>query len=98
MADDANAWTRDMAPIDYLMYRGEMDQRSRSSMMSVEILDRVPAWDRLREDFDRASRTVLLLRQRVVAPMLPVAPAQWVVERKSSKVTPWLSPEIVHCC
>ena len=80
MADDANAWTRDMAPIDYLMYRGEMDQRSRSSMMSVEILDRVPAWDRLREDFDRASRTVLRLRQRVVAPMLPVAPAQWVVD------------------
>ena len=80
MANDAQAWTRDMAPIDYLMYRGEIDPRSRSSMMSIEILDEVPDWDRLREDLDRASRVVLRLRQRVVAPLLPVAPAQWVVD------------------
>ncbi len=80
MADVRQAWSRDVAPIDYLMYRGEMDPRSRSSMMSVEILDRVPDWDRLRADLDRASRMVPRLRQRVVAPVLPVAPAQWVVD------------------
>lgn len=70
----------DVAPIDYLMYRGETDPRTRSSMMSVEILDRVPDWDRLRADLDRASRVVTRLRQRVVAPVLPIVPAQWVVD------------------
>jgi WS/DGAT/MGAT family acyltransferase len=70
----------DVAPIDHLMYRGEMNPRSRSSMMSVEILDRVPDWERLRSDLDRASRVVLRLRQRVVEPALPIAPAQWVVD------------------
>jgi diacylglycerol O-acyltransferase len=80
MADDTQAWSRDVAPVDYLMYRGEIDPRSRSSMMSVEILDRVPDWDRLRDDLDRASRVVLRLRQRVVAPLLPVASARWVVD------------------
>lgn len=80
MTDDMPAWSRDVAPVDYLMYRGEIDPRSRSSMMSVEILDRVPDWDRLRDDLDRASRLVLRLRQRVVEPVLPVAPAQWVVD------------------
>src|ERR1700730_3528508 len=80
MAANGLEWSRDMTPIDYLMSRGENDPRSRSSMMSSEILDRVPDWDRLRADLERASRIVLRLRQRVVAPMLPVAPAQWVVD------------------
>jgi diacylglycerol O-acyltransferase / wax synthase len=79
-ADGGQAWRRDVAPIDYILYRGETDPRSRSSMMSVEILDRVPDWDRLRADLDRASRLVPRLRQRVVEPVLPVAPAQWVVD------------------
>lgn len=70
----------DVAPIDYLMYRGETDPRTRSCMMSVEILDRVPDWDRLRSDLDRASRLVPRLRQRVVAPVLPIVPAQWIVD------------------
>lgn len=70
----------DVAPIDYLMYRGETDPRTRSSMMSVEILDRMPDWDRLRADLDRASRIVTRLRQRVVTPVLPIVPAQWVVD------------------
>ena len=80
MIDEHVVWNRNMAPIDYMMYRGEIDQRSRSSMMSIEILDEAPDWDRLCADLDRASRVVLRLRQRVVAPILPVAPAQWVVD------------------
>jgi diacylglycerol O-acyltransferase len=80
MAEPKTTWTREVTPVDYLMYRGEIDPRSRSSMMSVEVLDRVPDWQRLREDLDRASRVVLRLRQRIVAPLLPIAPAQWVVD------------------
>jgi diacylglycerol O-acyltransferase len=69
-----------MSPVDYLMFRGELDPRMRSSTMGVETLDCVPDWPRLRAAFDRASRVVLRLRQRVVAPALPVGPPQWVVD------------------
>ncbi|HSS11838.1 MAG TPA: wax ester/triacylglycerol synthase family O-acyltransferase [Acidimicrobiales bacterium] len=80
MAVPELVWGREMSPVDYLMFRGEVDPRMRSSMMSVEILDRVPDWQRLRDAFDRASRVVLRLRQRVVAPTMPIGTAQWVVD------------------
>jgi diacylglycerol O-acyltransferase len=79
MTAEPERWTREVEPVDYLMYRGELDPRTRSSMMSVEILDRAD-WDRLWEDLDRASRVVLRLRQRIVAPMLPISRAQWVID------------------
>jgi diacylglycerol O-acyltransferase len=69
-----------MSPVDYLMFRGELDPRMRSSTMGVETLDIVPDWQRLRETFDRASRVVLRLRQRVVAPALPVGSPEWVID------------------
>ena len=80
MTAELQSWSRDVAPVDYLLYRAEVDPRSRSSIMSVEVLDQVPDWDRLREDMDRASRVVPRLRQRIVAPVLPIARAQWVVD------------------
>ncbi|HEX2384346.1 MAG TPA: wax ester/triacylglycerol synthase domain-containing protein [Acidimicrobiales bacterium] len=80
MTNEPQIWTRDVAAVDYLMYRGEVDPRTRSSMMSVEILDEMPDWDRLREDMDRASRVVPRLRQRIVAPVLPITRARWVID------------------
>ena len=80
MTETALTWERDMAAVDYLMYRGEMDPRTRSSIMSIEVLEEEPDWDRLRADLDRASRAVLRLRQRVVVPMLPITSPQWVVD------------------
>lgn len=74
------AWGRDMTAIDYLMYRGEKDPRTRSSIMSIEILEDEPDWKRLRADLDRASRAVIRLRQRVVVPTLPITSPQWVVD------------------
>ena len=73
-------FSREMEPMDYLMYRGEMEPRSRTSMLSVAPLDRAPDFDRLRDAFDRASRIVLRLRQRVVVPTLPVGTPQWIVD------------------
>ncbi|MET0728227.1 MAG: wax ester/triacylglycerol synthase family O-acyltransferase [Acidimicrobiales bacterium] len=72
--------SQQMEPFDYLMFRGEGDPRSRASLASVSLLDRTPDIEHLRSVFDRASRSVLRLRQRVVAPALPVTAAQWVVD------------------
>jgi diacylglycerol O-acyltransferase len=80
MVEPELEWGREMSAVDYLMFRGELDPRMRSSTMGIEILDCVPGWERLRDSFDRASRVVLRLRQRVVAPPLPVGPPQWVVD------------------
>jgi diacylglycerol O-acyltransferase len=80
MVEPELAWSREMSPVDYLMFRGELDPRMRSSTMGVETLDSVPDWERLRETFDRASRVVLRLRQRVVVPALPVGSPEWVID------------------
>jgi WS/DGAT/MGAT family acyltransferase len=77
---DAQTWSREVDPVDYLLYRGESDPRSRSSMMSVEILDQVPDWQRLRQDLERASRVVVRLRQKIVAPIMPITRPQWIVD------------------
>src|SRR5438270_8792161 len=74
------SWSRDVSALDYLMYRADTDSRTRSTMMSIELLESTPDWERLRADMDRASRMVPRLRQRVVAPLLPLGPAQWVFD------------------
>jgi len=73
-------FARDMEAVDYLLLRGEHDPRSRAAMVSVAMLDVVPEFARLRVAVDRASRIVLRLRQHVVAPTLPIAAPQWVVD------------------
>ncbi len=74
------ASSNEMEPFDYLMFRTELDPHSRSAGVEVEILDRVPDWERFREAFDRASRVVVRLRQKVVVPTLAVATPRWVVD------------------
>ena len=46
----------------------------------MSLLDTDPGLEPLRAAFDRASRVVLRLRQRVVTPALPITPAQWIVD------------------
>jgi len=73
-------FSQEMEPFDYLMFRCEGNPRMRSPIMAVSLLDTNPGIDRLRVAFDRASRVVLRLRQRVVEPALPVTSAQWVID------------------
>ena len=80
MEDQPITWKRDLSSTDLMMYRGDSTARSRSSMMYIETLDRVPDWQRLRTETDRVSRVAIRLRQHVVAPLLPLAPARWVVD------------------
>jgi diacylglycerol O-acyltransferase len=49
-------------------------------MVALYVLDGSPDWDALVDAFDRASRLVVRLRQRVVAPTLPVSQPVWAVD------------------
>lgn len=70
----------ELSAFDLLMHRGEANPRTRSGIMALEVLDTTPDWDRFRNLFENASRKVLRLRQKVVMPTLPTAPARWVVD------------------
>jgi len=54
--------------------------KRRRSALPVHILDRAPDWDRLVEAYDRLTRLVVSLRQRVVEPTFPVTTPMWVVD------------------
>lgn len=70
----------ELSAFDLLMHRGEASPRTRSGIMALEILDVTPDWERFRDLFENASRKALRLRQKVVMPTLPTAPARWVVD------------------
>ena len=76
----AGAIPAELSAFDLLMHRGEASPRTRSGIMALEILDATPDWERFRSLFENASRKVLRLRQKVVMPTLPTAPARWVVD------------------
>lgn len=77
---DAAGLPEELSGLDQILHRGEANPRTRSGIMAVELLDTTPDWDRFRTRFDHASRRVLRLRQKVVMPTLPTAPARWVVD------------------
>lgn len=62
------------------MHRGEANPRTRSGIMALEVLDAAPDWDTFRTRYENASRRAVRLRQKVVVPTLPTAPARWVVD------------------
>ena len=70
----------ELSAVDQLLHRGEANPRTRSGIMGLEILDTAPDWERFRATYENASRRVLRLRQKVVIPTLPTAPARWVVD------------------
>jgi diacylglycerol O-acyltransferase len=65
-----------MRHTDAFTWAMESDPRLRSTIVTAVILDRSPDWDSVRARFDRISRTLPMLRQRVVeSPSL--APPRW---------------------
>ena len=72
--------SREMDAVDYLMHRGEANPRTRSAFLGVEILDRGVDFERLREIYERTTRAVVRMRQKVVVPALPTAAPRWVVD------------------
>ena len=77
---DASGLPSELGAVDLLLHRGEANPRTRSGIMALEILDTTPDWEKYRSRFENASRKVLRLRQKVVVPTLPTAPARWVVD------------------
>lgn len=73
-------WDDELSPFDYMMFRADADPRSRTTIMTVEMLDEVPDRAAFRHSLERATRIVPRLRQHVVAPMVPVASARWVID------------------
>ncbi|MCA0291821.1 MAG: wax ester/triacylglycerol synthase family O-acyltransferase [Actinobacteria bacterium] len=69
-----------MTAADHFLHRGEANPRTRSSVLSVELLEAPPDWDRFLETFERASRSVARLRQRVVVPSAPTTSPRWVID------------------
>ena len=66
-----------MSDSDALMWNIEKDPVLRSTIVTVNRLDRDPDWDRLVERIDYGSRLIPRLRQRVVTPIMRVGPPHW---------------------
>jgi diacylglycerol O-acyltransferase len=77
---DAAGLPEELSAFDQILHRGEANPRTRSGIMTIELLDATPDWDRFRRRFDNASRKVLRLRQKVVMPTLPTAAPRWVID------------------
>jgi diacylglycerol O-acyltransferase len=69
-----------MSSFDALLYRGDDDPHTRAIFAVACLLDRSPGRQRFTDAFDRASRLIPRLRQRVVAPLLPLFLPWWVVD------------------
>jgi WS/DGAT/MGAT family acyltransferase len=80
MSDSTTAAVQPMNAVDYLLFRGDANPRTRAAMVGVEYLERSPEWERLTEVFERTSRVVPRLRQKVVVPSLPTSSPCWVTD------------------
>src|SRR5262245_21749996 len=77
---EADGLPEELSAFDQILHRGEANPRTRSGIMTVELLDTTPDWNHFREKFDIASRKVLRFRQKVVMPTLPTAAPRWVID------------------
>jgi WS/DGAT/MGAT family acyltransferase len=80
MSNPGLHFERRMSNQDALMWTIEMDPLLRSTITSVAILDRSPDRERFMDRIERASRSVVRLRQRVLAAPYNVAPPEYVID------------------
>ncbi len=67
-----------VAPLDALLLKGDADPTTRAIMSAVLVLDDAPRVEVLFETFERASRSVPRMRQRVASAGLSRSPQSWV--------------------
>lgn len=77
---DTAGLPEELNALDQILHRGEANPRTRSGILTLELLDTTPDWDQFRARFEHASRKVLRLRQKVVSPTLPTVAPRWVVD------------------
>lgn len=90
--------------LSFLMLKGESNPHTRSSMLSIMMLDRTPDFSQLQRTFERASRSFIRLRQHVVVPSVNITPPRWIVDpdfdidfhvKKASAPSPGEMPELL---
>lgn len=69
-----------LEPLDALLFKGDAEPATRAVMTAALVLERTPDAARLSAAFERATRLVPRLRQRVTAPLLPFRTAEWVTD------------------
>ncbi len=72
----------ELAPLDALMLKTDADPALRTVVTGVLVLDEAPEWERLVSVFEAATVKAPRLRQKIVAPLLPVGPAEWVPDAR----------------
>jgi len=80
MTDELAQYRRGMSAFDAFLYRGDEDPHTRALLAVAYVLDRTPAQDEFIESYDRASRVILRLRQRVVDPPTSLFLPSWIVD------------------
>lgn len=71
---------REMTPFDTVLFRGDADPHTRALLSVAYVLDRAPTHETFVATFDRASRMILRMRQKVVAPPMPLFLPSWIVD------------------
>jgi len=76
---DLERWGREpeLSELDALMWRTDRHPSGAWSGVVLQLLDRVPDWERLRAAHEWFVEIVPRFAQRVVDPMLPVGPPMW---------------------
>ena len=80
MNDMEMNFSDELSAFDYLLYRGESNPSTRSTLLAVMTLDASPKFSELKRVIDRASRIFIRLRQKVVEPTSSYVPARWVID------------------
>jgi len=80
---DGQAWggDADMSDFEAVMWRAEVEPRTRSTGLLLEVLDCEPDWDRLVAAHERVTVRIPRLRERVIEPLLPLVPPAWSPDR-----------------
>ncbi len=69
-----------LGPLEIVMRKMAEEPTHRNAGMSIWILDQAPDWDRFVNSWDRASRLVPRMRQRLVDPALGIGTPVWVTD------------------
>lgn len=69
-----------MSPTDHLLWIGDRHPELRSTVVSVAIIDGAPSREDLAAKYERMSRAVERLRQRVRANPVSIAPPRWELD------------------
>jgi diacylglycerol O-acyltransferase / wax synthase len=71
---------RELAGMETIFVKGDGEVRTRSTVMAIFTLRTTPEPAAVVMAFDRATRLVKRLRQRVVAPVVPISRPYWIVD------------------